>query len=70
MSGMAMHSIETIYRKMGLNAKILPAELLLVVRDLVVRMDKLEGVKNERMEETPTAGRRTSKVSKKEVSSS
>ena len=70
MTGMAHHSIETIYRKIDLNAKILPAELIMITRDLCRRMDKIEGVKNERMEETPTAGQRTSKVSKKEVSPS
>ena len=70
MTGMAHHSIETIYRKIDLNAKILPAELIMITRDLCRRMDKIEGVKNERMEEASPARPRPSKVSKKKISSS
>ena len=76
---MGMHNLETIYRKMKLNATILPGEWPIVIKDLMYRIEKLEGTTDEetkpnptrtRVEEASSAGRRVSKVSKKKVSPS
>ena len=57
---------------MRMNSLVLPAEILIVLKDMDQRLLELEGTNNndERVEETPPARRRTSKVSKKKVSPS
>jgi hypothetical protein len=76
---MGIHNLDTIYRKLKLNAMILPGEWPIVIKDLMYRVEKLEGIGNEetkpnpadpRMEEATPTRRRTSKVSKKKVSPS
>ena len=65
-----IHNLETVYRKMRLNATVLPAEILLVLKDVDQRLLKLEGKDTNGMEKPTTTGSRSSKVSKKKVSSS
>ncbi len=65
---MSMHSLNNIERKIKMNASVTPAEMLLVIRDLLLKIDSLQ----ERLNglETPTKTRRgSSSVSKREVSS-
>ena len=73
------HNLDTIYRKMKLNSQVLPGEWPLVIKDLMYRLEKLEGTADEettppttntRVEKASSAGRRVSKVSKKKVSPS
>lgn len=62
-------NLDTIYNKMGIGGRILPAEELIVIKDLVVRLSALEEKINGL--EKPTASRRKpSKVSKGEVPAS
>ena len=66
-----MHNLETVYRKMRMNAQVLPAEMLTVLKDLDQRLIELEGAKNETRVEKPKPSRRKStKVSSEEVPSS
>jgi len=65
-----MHNLETVYRKMRLNATVLPAEMLSVLKDIDQRLLKLEGKNSDGMEKPTTTRPRASKVSKKKVSSS
>ena len=65
---MSMHSLNNIERKIKMNASVTPAEMLLVIRDLLLKIDSLQ----ERLNglKTPTKTRRgSSSVSKREVSS-
>ncbi len=39
---MNMHGLDMIYRKMNLRSEILPAEIILVVKDFARRIDALE----------------------------
>jgi len=64
-----MHNLETVYRKMRLNATVLPAEMLSVLKDIDQRLLKLEGKNSDGMEKPTTTRPRSSKVSKKKVSS-
>lgn len=75
---LSSHNLETVYRKMCLRASILPAEILLVVKDFMIRINTLEEEVNElkeemhdrtaRVEETSKARQRVSRVSSEEVS--
>ena len=65
-----IHNLETVYRKMRLNATVLPAEILLVLKDVDQRLLKLEGKDTNGMEKPTATGPRSSKVSKKKVPSS
>jgi len=65
-----IHNLETVYRKMRLNAMVLPAEMLLVLKDVDQRLLKIEGKDSDGMEKPTTTRPRSSKVSKKKVSSS
>jgi len=66
-----MHNPDTVLRKLRLNAKIVPAEVIMLIRDMDQRLQNLEKdtVNESRVEETAPARRRASKVSKKKVSS-
>ncbi len=68
---MHSHSIDTIYRKIALNANILPPEILLVVKDMHRRISDLEEKLNEKTgaKESSTSRRKPNKVSEGEVSS-
>ena len=76
---LSAHNLETVYRKMKLRSNIMPAEIILVVKDYMVRIEALEEQLKKMqedcnacrtgMEETPKTGRRTGGVSKKKVSS-
>jgi len=76
---MSIHGLDMIYRKMKLRSEILPAEIILVVKDFMVRIEALEEQLKKMqeecnacrtgMEEAPKTGRRTGGVSKKKVSS-
>ena len=66
---MGIHDLQTIQRKISMNASVTPAEMLLLMRDVVLRMkhieEKLRGM------ETPTnTGQSSGTVSKRKVSSS
>lgn len=75
---LSRHNLDTIYRKMNLRAEILPAEIILVVKDYMVRIEALEEQIKEMqeecnacragMEEAPKTGPRAGRVSKKKVS--
>jgi hypothetical protein len=65
-----MHNLETVYRKMRLNANVLPAEMLIVLKDIDQRLLKIEGKNSDGVETTTPARSRSSKVSKKKVSAS
>jgi len=65
-----IHNLETVYRKMRLNAMVLPAEMLLVLKDIDQRLLKIEGKDSDGMEKPTTTRPRSSKVSKKKVSTS
>jgi len=67
-----LHNKATVYRKMRMNAQVLPAELVIVIKDIDQRLLALEkGNTNETgMEEPKSTGRRLSKVSKKKVPAS
>jgi|15BtaG_2_1085339.scaffolds.fasta_scaffold56390_2 hypothetical protein len=65
-----MHNLDTIYRKLRLNAKILDSEVLMLVKSFDERLQKLEGEADARLEKPSTARQGSSKVSKKKVSSS
>jgi len=67
-----LHNIETIYRKLRMNAQVLPPEILILIKDLDKRIEALEeGLKNEetRTKKSSTGRRKLSSVSKREVSS-
>ena len=75
---LSSHNLETVYRKMCMRSSILPAEILLVVKDFMVRITTLEEEVNElkekmndrtaRVEEAPKTGQRVSRVPSKKVS--
>ena len=65
-----IHNLETVYRKMRLNSTVLPAEMLMVLKDIDQRLLKLEGKNTDGIKEPSTTGRKSSKVSKKKVSTS
>ena len=69
---MQRHSLETIYRKMNINGRIIPAEWEIVIKDLVKRVVKLEeAAHGQHIVEKPSTPRQgTRKVPKKKVSSS
>jgi len=67
-----LHNTETIYRKLRMNAQVLPPEILILIKDLDKRIEALEeGLKNEetRTKKSSTGRRKLSSVSKREVSS-
>ena len=66
---MGIHDLQTIQRKISMNASVTPAEMLLLMWDVILRMkfieEKLRGL------ETPTkTGQSSGTVSKRKVSSS
>jgi hypothetical protein len=66
---MSQHSLQTIQRKIAMNASVTPAEMLLLMRDVILKLklieEKLSGL------ETTTNTRQSSgTVSKRKVSSS
>ena len=65
-----MHNLETVYRKMRLNATVLPAEMLMVLKNIDQRLLKIEGKNSDGVETTTPARSRSSKVSKNKVSTS
>lgn len=67
-SGVTMqHNLETIYRKMSLNARVLPTEYAMVVKDMDKRLTQLEGKDSNGTKEPVADRRKPSKVSKKKV---
>ena len=60
-------NLETIYMKMDIGGRILPAEELMVVKDLAIRVAALEENLNG-LEKPATTRRRPSKVSETKVS--
>ena len=66
-----MHNLETIYRKMRMNAHVLDAEITIVVKDLDQRLSAVEEKLDEttRLEKPKSTRRRSSTVSEEEVSS-
>lgn len=61
------HNVDTIIRKIKMNAQIIPAEIILLIRDMLVRLEKLE-VGDHGVETSIEGGSRPSKVSKNKVS--
>ena len=62
------HNLETIYRKMRMNSKVLPSEYAMVLKDMDQRMLKLEGRDSNGTKEPVVDRQKPSKVSKKKVS--
>jgi len=62
------HNLETIYRKMRMNAKVLSTEYAMVLKDIDQRMLKLEGRDSNGTKEPVVDRQQSSKVSKKKVS--
>ena len=66
------HTVSTIYRKLRLNAQIHPPEILMVLKDIIDRLEKLEEeVTSEktRTEKPKPNRRKSSEVSKGEIPS-
>ena len=66
------HTVQTIQRKLNLNAQISPSEVLIVLKDIINRLDALEKemTSEETRTETPKPHRRKSrKVSEGEIPS-
>ena len=63
-----MHNLETIYRKLRSVAKIAPGEYAMLFRDFDKRIAELEGNRSNGTEKPSSTGRKSSKVSKKKVS--
>ena len=59
---MAQHDLKTIERKLKMGGSVLPSEVLLVLKETVMRLDTLEEKMNE-LETTPKTRQRSSKVS-------
>ncbi len=66
---MGIHDLQTIQRKISMNASVTPAEMLLLMRDMVQRMEYIEE-KLSGLETITKTGRDSSTVSKRKVSSS
>lgn len=63
-----LHDLETIYRKLRMNAKIIDGEAMILIRDFDKRLQELEqGATDARLEATPPTRQRSSKVSKKKI---
>jgi hypothetical protein len=68
---MALHNTDTIYRKLRMNATVLPPEILLLIRNLDERVTVLEEMLNEketRTEKPKPHRRKSGKISEGEVS--
>tara|TARA_R110000824_G_scaffold95455_2_gene229554 strand:- start:163 stop:393 length:231 start_codon:yes stop_codon:yes gene_type:complete len=66
-----MHNTDTIYRKLRMNASVLPPEILLLIKDLDQRLEALEeGTNNEEARtEKPSSSRpKSSNISEGKVS--
>ena len=63
------HNFETIKRKIGMGGQVLPAEIVLCVREILVRLDAVQESLNE-LETTITSGQGSNSVPKKKVSKS
>lgn len=59
--------MNSIYSRLSLHGKILPAEITLLIKDFNLRISKLENTIEE-LERTASDRGRTSKVSKRKVS--
>ena len=65
------HTVSTIYRKLRLNAQIHPPEILMVLKDIIDRLEKLEeeaASEKTRTEKPKPNRRKSSDLSKGEVS--
>jgi len=70
---MSLHNTDTIYRKLRMNASVLPPEILLLIRNLDERLTTMEKMLNEeetRTEELSPNRRKSDKLSEGEVSPS
>tara|TARA_R100000808_G_scaffold24969_1_gene59996 strand:- start:4367 stop:4567 length:201 start_codon:yes stop_codon:yes gene_type:complete len=63
------HRKDTVYRKMRMNATILPAELVMIVKDLDQRLLELEGKDSDGVEKPSPSRQKSSRVPKEKVSS-
>jgi hypothetical protein len=66
---MGLHDLETIQRKISMNASVTPSEMLLLMRDVVLKMKLIEE-KLRGMETLINTGQSSGTVSKRKVSSS
>ena len=68
---MPLYNYEAIYARLERNAMVTPQEVLIIVRDMNNRLNKLEATSGSetRLEEPKPDRRRSSKVSSKKVSS-
>jgi len=66
---MSQHSLQTIQRKISMNASVTPAEMLLLMRDVILKLKLIEE-KLRGLEETSQTRRTSSTVSKRKISSS
>lgn len=62
------HNLQTVYRKMRMNANIVPAEMVMVLKDFDKRLVELEGNKSNGTKEPVVNRRKSNKVPKEEVS--
>ena len=63
------HNFETIKRKIGMGGKVLPAEIVLCVREILVRLDAVQESLNG-LETNITSRQGSDSLSKKKVSKS
>jgi len=66
---MGIHDLQTIQRKISMNASVTPAEMLLLMRDVILKLKLIEE-KLRGLEETSQTRRTSSTVSKRKISSS
>ena len=59
---MAQHDLKTIERKLKMGGSVLPSEVLLVLKEILLRIDIVEEKMNG-LETTPKTRQRSSKVS-------
>ena len=64
------HNLYVVYRKMRMNAKVLPAEMVMVLKDFDKRLLALEGKDTDGTKKPSVSGRESGKVSKKKVPTS
>ena len=62
-----LHNIETITRKIQMNATLVPAEMVMLMRDMLLRIENMESVING-LEDAPKNRSRTGAISKGKVS--
>jgi len=66
---MGIHDLQTIQRKISMNASVTPAEMLLLMRDVVLKLKLIEE-KLSGLEKATNTGQSTGTVPKRKVSSS